>query len=497
MNKIMLKRTMAILLGVALLFVLSACGQQKVTSEYWVEEEYEEVNSDESSDNNDSSNGANDSSKDDQSSSSSNKKPTKNENTSNKNNKWNVKMVDVGTKGANGKDYSNYDPYKGIEKYKGKTIKFATWIDHSKDEMASVIEDFEKKYNIKIDTVYCSQDNYIKDVLALIAANNAPDIVVENATFPASLQIVQDFSVSGVDLNEPFWDQKAIKAMSYGGKNYYVNAVNSVVNGASGITVYNKDLLTANGIKTPEQYYAEGQWTFSNLIKICNQVKALGSDYSGMYIDEYYLYPQFGSSCVSYDGSKFTNLITSNNMVEGLKQSLNLAQLGLTSNGQEKFINGKAAVYISDCYALKSTGYLRKMDPDSLGFTYLPKKDGASTEVACSILRGYGISKGSKNPEAAGYVLRYLLDGKNYDFSDNCFINKEAANFYFELQNKYVNSNRHFIYDDGVAEYVGTWWYEWTKGAETPDQASVALNSHSNQVQNAVDKVNAYLKTLK
>ena len=54
---------------------------------------------------------------------------------------------DPGNIGANGEDYTDYDPYKDIAKYKGTTVKFATWINHMETEGADPINSFEERQN--------------------------------------------------------------------------------------------------------------------------------------------------------------------------------------------------------------------------------------------------------------------------------------------------------------------------------------------------------------
>lgn len=488
------KKILASLLALAMLACVCGCGGDSYTeSEIWVEEVVEGE-----------SNGKDTSADDGTSSTESSSKKTssgqKSPNSGSKvtvNNKWKVNFANVGTKGANGQDYSNYNPYKDIAKYKGKTVKFATWIDHAKDEMGTPIENFYKQYGIKVDTVYCSQSGYIKEVLALIAAGNAPDIVVCNDDFPAILQVVQDITASGLDLNEPFWDQQARKLFTVNGKTYFANSVNGTFSMAnSGLTFFNNDLLTENGIKTPKQYYKEGQWTWSNYRKVCQQVMALGDDYYGGYFDGIYAIGQAKKGFTAYSNGRFTNTATSPEMVAYLKWSLENEQMGL-STPMAQFVKGKAGVAITGGYGLKATGYFRKMDPDSLDFTYLPKKDGASEPVPVTMTRGYGIAKGSKNPVAAGYALRYLLDGANYDMSDNCFISEKAANFYYEMLSKYYKQDKYVFLDNGVAAYVGQWAFDWDNGADSPDQAAQALETNRNKVQNAVDKINSFLNTVK
>ena len=73
------------------------------------------------------------------------------------------------------------DPYAGIEEYAGTTIKFATWIDHTKSEAARVFASFEEKYDIKVELVPINQTEYATKVAGLISADASPDIIVNNS----------------------------------------------------------------------------------------------------------------------------------------------------------------------------------------------------------------------------------------------------------------------------------------------------------------------------
>lgn len=421
-------------------------------------------------------------------------KPNGTTSSSNKNSK--IQIPDLGTVGANGKDYSNYNPYEGIEKYKGTTIKFATWIDHSQDDMAQAFEKFPEEYGIKVESVYCTQNNYVQEVMALTAAGNAPDIVVENGNYPSTFQVTQPFSVSGIDLNEPIWDQKAISAMSANGKVYFVNTLTSTVAQTGGVCVYNEDLLMSNGIKTPGEYYEEGKWTFANMKKVMQQTKALGSDYAGGAMDGAHLLCGNNAQVIKYENGKFVNNLTSNEVIEVRKFIASLEQeklLGTT----DQVAKGKAALYIADMYALKQTGYLRSADGDSLGYTYLPTLKEGQQPTISGFMRGYGICKGSKNPQAAGMFIRYFLDPENIDLLGDAFFDAKAAQFFYDTITVNKSRTRCVDYAQGVADYSGTWWGYWVRGAESPDQVATALQSHYNEAQVCVDKANKYLASLK
>ena len=66
----------------------------------------------------------------------------------------------------------------------GTTVKFATWIDHTKTEAAPVMADFTELTGIKVELDTIPQGEYITKLSARIAAGQSPDIVVENGDWP-------------------------------------------------------------------------------------------------------------------------------------------------------------------------------------------------------------------------------------------------------------------------------------------------------------------------
>lgn len=413
--------------------------------------------------------------------------------------KWNEPDSMVG---ENGKDYSNYNPYEGIEKYKGSTIKFATWIDHSQTEGSVPIKEFKEKYDIDVELVYCSQEKYVEEILALIAAGNAPDIFVENQTFPVTLQIAQEFSVTGVDLNEPIWDKQVINACTVGKKIYAVNTINGPWSDASCV-IYNRELMEANGIKTPSEYYEEGNWTWETMTEVMKQVDKLGSDYHGGTIpDVVELYSSLGADIVSYDSAnaKFTNTLTNEKVVKAFQYVSNGWKSGLLTE-MEKFNTGKVGIIVKSLYGLKKTGYYRDMDPLDLGFTYMPDPDDKTKASINGGLRAYGIVNGSKNPVASGMFIRYFLDSANYDLG-NTFISEEAGEFYYELLAKrYTESkteDRKYRYS-GVAGMIGESVWGWTYPAQIcdPAQCATTLATKNNNCNAAVNKANELLAKMK
>ena len=52
-----------------------------------------------------------------------------------------------------------------------------------------------------------------------------------------------------------------------------------------------------------------------------------------------------------------------------------LSSAGLINPGRENFSDGKTGMAITNCFALKKTGYFSTMNPKNIGATYLPRLD--------------------------------------------------------------------------------------------------------------------------
>ncbi len=409
--------------------------------------------------------------------------------------------VPLSTIGPNGKDYADYDPYADAKKYEGTTVKFATWINHQNTEGAKPINDFKEKYGINVELVYCSQNKYVEELLALISAGNSPDVYVDGGMFPFTLQVAEDFAVSGVDLNEPIWSRASLNSTTVGNKVYSVNTINSVWAGTK-ICVYNRELMESNGIKTPSEYYEDGNWTWETMKKVMMQVDALGDDYHGGTLDIMDVIGPMGCDLVNYDykNAKFTSNITNPELAKAMSLVQDLSKDNLLTSGAD-FELGRVGIIIEDPYAIKRTGYFKSMDGLDLGVTYVPDWDANKKSIFASNIRGYGIIKGSKNPKAAGMFIRYFLDAANYDLNDT-FISDDAANFFFEMSSKVEASAAEspvlFNYG-GIAMVSGQSAWTWVQpvyGVD-PSQVAATLASQKNLVDNAIAKSNELIAKYK
>lgn len=397
---------------------------------------------------------------------------------------------------AERKEYEKENsPYNIPENLKGTKVVFASWIDPMTDESAHSWSTFEEKTGIKLEYLQIGQSEYNTKIASLIASGDAPDIFIENMdTFPSSLSLVQPLNkISTIDLNDPIWDKSMSDFGTFGGNTYFINTKYSIWSGGD-LVYYNKKALEDNGILTPQDYIDAGEWTLENLFKIAREFTSLNSAYGGIGLEWRYLAAASGSALAQIKDGKFVSGINDAAMLDSLRQFYIARDEKLTvANANKGLMAGTNAFVIVGAYGLKKTGYYSGMkDPENLGFAPIPSLDGKSeNSYNSAIYRSYGICRGAKNAEGAGYFLRYYLDPLNYDY-DEAFISEDARDFYLEYISAVDAKNKVFDFTTSVANAIGYKGDNWRNSIQNSngDQYTVALQSISNEVQAGVDAAN-------
>ncbi len=336
----------------------------------------------------------------------------------------------------------------------GTTVKFATWIDHSQTDTADVLAGFEQTTGMKYEWVNVPQGEYVTKLIGLIAADQAPDVIVENGDFPNTLELLMPLEVetTGLDVKDPFWDQKLNEVFTFGGKTYLVNGANSSWNMAGGVTYYHRTILEENGLDTPATLMEANNWNLASFKKLIGQVEArAGLKSSIAAIDSTIFLAMYGAVETGLDSTtgKFVNGINSTEAQAALRWLLDLkdshtVHLAVTS-ASGHLATGETAFVICGAYGLRNKpGWFYEMDIEDLGFAPLPKLNADDADYPyVDSARAYGICSGSKNPKGAAYFLRYFLNGDNYDF-DKVFKNEEAKNLYIQSREKMDYSTASF-----------------------------------------------------
>ena len=392
----------------------------------------------------------------------------------------------------------NTDVFKNIpSNLKGKTVVFADWGEAIAEPYQKVLKKFNEETGIRYKMIQFLGTEYINKVSQQIAAGKAPDIVGTNSAFPASLEIVQELP-SQFDVSDGFWDKRITDALMVGNKKYFVNSLNSPF--CTGFMVfYNKKLFNSAGIKSPQDYVDEGKWTWENLRQAAKDCVTAG--YKGAIVEPMALAGQMGSTMVKYDpkSGTFSGNTTDAGFLASLQYFSKGVEEGVIYNGQyDELASGGIGMSVYGTWGLKAAGAFRDMLPNEIGVVALPDSyEGKKLTLFPSELRGYGISKGSENPEAAYYLLRYYLDmDKHAPAGANMFANKALEKYYYEqhLVN-YRKMNLSISYYSTPLQAVDARWDSshgmWKSVKEAPSgQVTVELNKMKNVLQNAIDWAN-------
>ena len=410
----------------------------------------------------------------------------------------NGKTQDSGTDNTNsnsGIENSKTDinPNINEEEYRGTSITYVTWKDPANNEDGIVVDAFEKKYGITVNIDLISQTDYVNTIASSIASNKQGDVIFVNGTFPGALTVMQPLDAAKLNLNDPIWKQSTLKMSTIDGHPYLVDTISNVWNEVD-IVVYNKALFEQNGITSPAEYYEAGNWTIETFKKACQDIVSLGRGYTGATVLGDAFLGGCGVSTYSYENGQFKTSLDD----KYYKVTEFLAQMfsdGLISDVRTGFTNGKTGMAVTNCFGLKRTGYFSTMNSENIAATYLPRYDRNSEQVTSGIYRGWGLIRGSKNPEAAGLFLREYLDVNNYDL-DATFHNQDVANFFFSVTSEDSQILSYYTYGLSMATgQVDMSEFELTSFKRTPDQIKGYLDSQLPTLENMAEKGNSIIKS--
>lgn len=380
--------------------------------------------------------------------------------------------------------------------YCGVTIKFAVTSDPANSEKAPVIKSFEEKYGIKVEPVIISGD-FITELCGLIANGESPDVVRSSGDFPLSLSYLQSLDAAKLDYSDPIWAQGMFDLTTFNGSPYLCTTVGNVY-AETDIVVYRKDILSAAGCKTPEQYDAEGNWNmdaFFEIGRICAQKndKVIGCSFvnydSAIHMS--------GNSVFKLQNGKFINGFK-NSAIDIFTQISDNKQEGIvTINATKGIVDGTVAITTHHSYALRKTGAFENYKEvwNKLGYYYLPNVDDSSANLKTGICRGWGLVKGAANPIPAGLFLRYYLDPANFDI-DDMYISPEAGTFFLRATDiDYENWYPYFTYGEKTEGIAGIDFYDdiYSNVSLNKTQFAAKFSGINSKIDSACENLNKYV----
>ena len=390
-----------------------------------------------------------------------------------------------------------WDPYATMpESCKGTTIRVASWSDPDDDGDAYTRANMYNDIGLKYELFSVPQAGYVNNIMTKIASGDIPDVFMTNegdGAFPVTLQIAAPINkVSSVDLNDPRWDKTYLDGATIEGNTYFVQTIGSPVSNGN-LVFFNKRLFRENGFTTPAEYYENGTWSWDNLLKCAKEIKSLGSEYRGINLEMDILAGSVNTSITKYDfnSKRFINNVGDPTLLKAYQWYSDAKEQNLLDGSLASFREGKCAIYIRGPFGLAINGYFLDMNPEDIGFTWLPSfEEGVKGRVS-SIYGGRGIVTGAPNAEAAGYFLRYYMDYHNWDL-ENIFITIDAGKFYYEIVET-LAEDKYFNFDAPLCTLIGSGankeFYSHLNGISSSG-IKTALDSISNVVDQAVNAGN-------
>jgi multiple sugar transport system substrate-binding protein len=310
--------------------------------------------------------------------------------------------------------------YKEVDPYPGKkVITFAIWGGVAEEKAwDEIIKGFEKKYpDIKVKMTMVPL-KYDEKMLTLLAAKIAPDIftssaadmIPRNVLLPIDDYLKNDKDIDTSDLFPGMWELGNIKGHHY-----------DILTSVGPIALfYNVKHFKEAGLKTPNEYAAEGNWNYETFVECCKKLVKRDKD-GNVTRWAYRIYADYITfTYITINGGKFfrDSLYNLNfkdpKVYEGLQKFADLAlkyevsppiiaeeQAGVVSSWKE-FQRGNVSMMHSGPWMI---GRLKGMS-DTYDVAPPPIEEGGRTNI------GYGginaIWKGSKHPYEAYLWLKYL-----------------------------------------------------------------------------------------
>ena len=351
---------------------------------------------------------------------------------------------------------SKIDPYKNIPaRLKGKTVKLLLWYAPTKEEK-ECWDAFTKKTGIKW-KAYSSGTTHMYDtkLASMVNSQDGLDIcVMSSSGFPIRItkNLVQPIDAGKFNMNDPAWSKDIMNMFKWGGKYYGVN-IKGNWHSDPVLLYYNKTMFDSRGVKTPDKLWKEGNWNWDTFLATAQKMTytSNGKNIYGFACAKQYLFMQsMGADFLKFSGSRIINNVNDPKVLKAWQFRADLVNRYKVDPGYKDysfFSSGQCAMYGEINYGLGTNSWWKNMT-DEWGFVPFPSPKGQKL-ILPSDEKVYSLVRGSENPEAAAYFLRWWLDPANTDMSKT-FLNKECENMF----NWLVDQPRSPIRSVGVVSHT-------------------------------------------
>lgn len=277
----------------------------------------------------------------------------------------------------------------------------------------------QKYYGCTLEFITTTYEQLPTKAAQMVLSGQSPDIIfyksADNPGFIYS-NVVQPIN-DHVDINSKFFDKnrEQMNELSYDGKVYFING-GSIAN--NGVVVYNKQMITDIGEKTPIELYREGKWTWSAFRELANKLTVDSNgdgtpEIYGCNYDELYIYTSCGEDFVKFadDGTVINNM-KSANIAKAMNLLHNLGKAGDNVKGGSLADHTSAMKWMERWEVANYSEYFKN---GTMDFAPSPKMDGSSTYYVPGRIEVDWLAAGAPNP---GGAIAYVLCGRILNSSE-------------------------------------------------------------------------------
>lgn len=322
---------------------------------------------------------------------------------------------------------------------KGTTIKFLNWYDpDDREHEKKVIEAFEAATGINVEVIVTEYGSDYNDKLSgLVATGDAPDVIRMSEAQSVWMKSLQPIVNTGYDFSDKAWNADVKDHYSVNGIQYAANLSYSPFVLFATI-VYHKDTMEEFGFDDPWELYKNGEWTWTKLEEMCAEWVKQGSDYYGVAFGNYTLYPDTaGLDFVTYDGSKWNMNLYDSTLLDNWKKNIeNRENRIFVQGGNTTFdvTKHKALFSYTDSTGLEKSSVFNTKTKKSGQFAAapVPKHEDSDYYVPVTELVGFGVPKGAKNAAAVPYFISWYGNLAKYDL-DSMYFDEQSREVYEAL----------------------------------------------------------------
>lgn len=270
-----------------------------------------------------------------------------------------------------------------------------------------IVQEFMDRYNVKINWIPMTYDEYTSKLPQLVATGNAPDTAV--MTDATSLAFMYQGLCAPIDeyldLDDPYWDQDVLEAYKMNGHYYAVNT-NEI---ETFFVYYNRTLFDELGLEDPYTLYENGEWTYDKLREIARKATIYEDDNTtvkcygiGTHAREAFVLAN-GGKFIDWDESQGTYVSTlkSEATITGLNFLRDIIADGSMNpsiQGFTEFPARKIAMFVErPMNAISNYDLLNTME-DEIGIVPFPQGPNADQVYAPSIFVTNFVPTNCKNP---------------------------------------------------------------------------------------------------